>query len=225
MRDCVSTTLDPPGVRVLNGTLAERMRKSADVSINGDGGCTLETMRNSCFASEMCAAGSSRRMHLDDLLNAKHGFVYDDGHGGDFVGCVSADCCNERIKTMFPEHEFEPNALIISNLCVSNEKRKGNIGTLLMKRAIQENTDGPCYVLVSLGFVEPSVASATRDSVLCTFYKRVPGLLAFYKTLGFKPVAKCDRAYLMRHSPTAPAPPDTSETRQIQLSSGTYASS
>lgn len=214
-------TLDPPGVRVLNGTLAERMRKSADVSINGDGKCTLETMRNSCFASEMCAAGSNRRMHLDDLLNAKHAFVYDDGHGGDFVGCVSANCCNGQIKTMFPEHEFEPNALIISNLCVSNEKRKSNIGTLLMNRAMQRNTDGPCYVLVSLGFVEPSVASATRDSVLCTFDKRVPGLLAFYDKLGFKKVSQCNSAYLMRHSNTAPATPATIAVHQTQGSSGT----
>ena len=210
---------------MLDGTLAERMRKSADVSINGNGTCSLDTMRNSCFASEMCAAGSSRRMQLHDLLSAKHAFVYDEGRDGDFVGCVSADCCNEHVEDMFAPYEFERNALIISNLCVSNEKRKSNIGTLLMERAMQENASGPCYVLVSLGFVEPSVASTIRDSVRCTFDKRVHGLLAFYKTLGFEPVAKCDRAYLMRHSPTAPAPPNTSETRQIQLSSGTYASS
>ena len=193
-------------VAPLTAELAAQMRVEAALALEGDGSCSLEAMTTSCFASERCSMGQSG-LQLDMLLTQPHAFVAVDAAATDargprrFVGCVSAAPVGAS-SLHFPAHAFEPDALMLSNLCVADRYRGLGVGRKLMQ-AIFDLKPPVVYLMIAahgLAHRDPQVARA--------FEARVARLRKTYARLAFHEVPRCytDTAILLcRRCPSAAA--------------------
>jgi GNAT superfamily N-acetyltransferase len=199
----------PRGVRVVRLTpeLAAALKAQAAVALNGDGSCSLQAMRTSCFASENCAHGGGSQRHsamqLDVLLSQPHAFVAVSDVAPDgttrlaedaFVGCVSCGPARHSYAArLFPQTAFSAHAHVLSNLCVASDYRGHNVGRRLVDAVVgvgdvPQNT----YLLVARGSEQtPELAEAFRD--------RVARLRATYAKLDFAHECECEHAHLFRH--------------------------
>ena len=187
----------------LTAELASQLNGEAALALNGDGTCSLEAMRTSCFASELCGQGGSA-MQLDQLLGAPHKWVALSDRGPDgepldrqaFVGCVSAGS-HHHARSMFRLHEFEPDSLVLSNLCVHskyrNRRELGDRNLHVGRKLVQKVLDLGAPKIYLMIARDPGGDAST------VFASRVPMLQAVYSNLGFHECGECQRAFLLRH--------------------------
>ena len=194
----VHLTRKPMGVHVhsLTSRLANMIAEEASKQLNGDRTCKLQNM-NSCFAAEACNRGGTPCMELRELLAAQHPFVAitdTDSEGKmckeeecRFVGCVSAGPASQMARSMYPN--MEGNALLLSNLCVSEEYRKCGVGRELIDRIRSLNK--PVYLLVAK-------RRGGGIAIEQAFESRVKRLQETYPKLGFRCVGESNDAHLFR---------------------------
>lgn len=191
------------GVQIvpLTAELAAELKAEAALALNGDGTCSLEAQRTSCFASELCGRGGSSNMQLDQLLGSPYRWVAlsDEDPDGKplgrctFVGCVSAGCATHA-KSLFRLCDFQPGCLVLSNLCVHskyrNRRERGERNSHVGRRLVEQVvglTAPQLYLMIARG---------AGDGVFAT---RVPMLQAVYANLGFEECGECPQAFLLRH--------------------------
>lgn len=191
------------GVRIvpLTRALATHYRGSSRSALSGDGSCSLENMRDSCFASEACNRRSTPCMTIEDLLSAKIAFVAVDGDH--FVGCVSASDSSSLCYD-FP-HCRSTEGLLLSNLCVSKPYRRYGVGKLLIA-AVVAKASPSTYLLVArvrdheqAGMPEERVQEQVQMRKV--FEERVQRLFATYRKLSFENIGTSDTAFLFQYLP------------------------
>lgn len=122
--------------------LAQRVRNNATKELNGDGGCDLRSIGESCFGSELCAQNFLPTMKLQDLAPQPFAFIAvtdlsDTGFRGmthrpyEFVGCISAAPPSASNLQTFPQ--MTRDSIIIYNFCVASAYRRFGIGTKLLQ--------------------------------------------------------------------------------------------
>jgi ribosomal protein S18 acetylase RimI-like enzyme len=163
-------------IKRLTPALCNEIREQANHCLYGDGTCDISNM-DSCFASEVCATGSSpRTKSIDELLSEEQAYVI---VKNDSVFCA---CVVVRSRS--------DGAFYIHTLCVNPEFRGRRIASKLIKR--MQSKECPLYLNVMHG-------KNTHMSNL--FQKRSTGLLSFYGKLGFRVVNKDSLSYLLQWSP------------------------
>tara|TARA_B110001450_G_scaffold254906_1_gene281223 strand:- start:1737 stop:2291 length:555 start_codon:yes stop_codon:yes gene_type:complete len=174
--------------------LCDRLSRSADTALNGDGTCSERTMATSCFMSENCSLGLAA-MDLSSLL--QHSLAYAIEDRGEFVGCVSAMVGKRGIPSAhFPEQcaACGPKSLCIYNLCISDAYRGQGYGRRLIDEVMRENAPETYMLIAKTQHKETPIVSA--------FQSRVTRLLSTYSHFGFQVVSECPRAVLLVHAPS-----------------------
>lgn len=121
------------------------------------------------------------------------------GGGGEpfsFVGCVSAS--RVRSHALFPSYAFEQGAVLLSNLCVSNEYRGQGVGRELVERVLSsaKEVSGPSPIVYLL--ISRTGMQSSDPKIASEFENRVERLEETYRRLSFRPVATQRLATLMR---------------------------
>lgn len=197
-------------IRRLTPDLARTLEAAATRALTGDGSCSLANMSTSCFASEQCARGRTPHMLLQDMLHSRHPFVALDATSGAFVGCATADLVHSVHRQSFHAYPFEPDALMLSNLCVSASHRKCGAGRALVESVLAVGPPSGTYLLIDQTGTLPS--SSIDEPVHTTMADRVARLRTTYARLHFYPVAECRRtppalcALLLKHLAPRPVP-------------------
>lgn len=179
------------GIRTVPLTyrMATTLEAGSDVALNGDGTCSKGNMSTSCFASETCSLKASQ-MKLSSLASQPLAFVTidDRGDGKSFVGCVSAAPASRASWVGY--NGFEPDALVLSNLCVANDYRGQGVGRTLVERILSERK--PTYLLIA--------KAEDHDADLKgVFQDRVERLQNTYSALGFDTVDIREQYILLKH--------------------------
>lgn len=163
-------------IKRLTPTLCDEIRDQANHCLYGDGTCDISNM-DSCFASEVCATGSSpRTKSIDELLLEEQAYMI---VKNDSIFCA---CVVVRSRS--------DGAFYIHTLCVNPKFRGRHIASKLIKR--MQSKGYPLYLNVMHG-------ENTHMSKF--FQKRSTRLLSFYGKLGFRVVNKDSSSYLLHWSP------------------------
>ena len=181
----------------LTSELTNLLKAKAAVALNGDGSCSLKAMSMSCFASEACARNQFSSMKLDVLLRSPHKFVAMVRDTDEFVGCVSAETkrSDRMISHYFPRETLPSTAVILYNLCVSQEYRGCGAGRKLVQ-AIVDTAASPRDVYLLVSRLNPN----EKDPDKAQIYKdRITRLLNTYNTLEFDVQCDCPDCFLLRH--------------------------
>ena len=167
----------------LNKNNIHKYNRLAQKCLTGDGSCSLQNQKWSCFASELCIDSKTANGYLfDNFVNSSHAFV---AHEEDeFCGCVTArPLVPSSLQVMFPHHVFEEKSGLISDLCV-NQERRGEGTARKMLEAVMMHFD-VTYLLVRLGSCE-------------LMKERSKNLLSLYQHLGYEIVGRTDAYVLCR---------------------------
>lgn len=178
----------------LDAKIVLQLRTKANEALNGDGTCSLHTMRTSCFASESCARGRGAMTDVESLLQQDIAFVARDKD--DFLGCVSGmrGRSDLTVARYFPEYNVHPDTVIVYNLCVSHASRGRGVGRALVEKMMQQGcAEGGVLLLVARG---PRMEQSVDMHNL--FSERVKRLLSTYRHMGFQLQRSCDECHLMR---------------------------
>ena len=184
-----------PRVRIvpLTTELARLHDTAASACLVGDRTCSLDNMRRSCFASELCAQSRPLHMSLRSFVGAPLALVAlvreDDG-GESFGGCVCAGA-PEGFRALFSQLD-DKRDVVLSNLCVSEARRGLGIGRALLERTREWAMGRPLYLTVA------RAASATDADVVTAFEERVARLIETYERCRFRQCASCAEALLLR---------------------------
>ena len=141
MRERISYTVAP-----IDGELARQLWAQMNRSLNGDGSCSLENQRRSCFANEYCATGASPASSVAGLVAAPHCFVAvahdeelslptigarvivaDHIKGVPILRCWACGDCNSRLTHYF-DTPSNPEA-VLCRCAEASHMRADRVGT------------------------------------------------------------------------------------------------
>lgn len=176
----------------LTTDLIDTLEHPADKALNGDRKCSLKTMNTSCFASEGCTRehGVFNPVRLSDLMFHPYSYVATTRRN-DFVGCVSAVPIHQdrQVANHFPDLSIDDDAIVLYNLCVSQDFRGHGIGRKLVSSILDLSPKKHVYLLVARG-------SSQLNEV---FAERVRRLQDTYNRLGFHTVRECQNCFLFKY--------------------------
>ena len=181
----------------LTPAIAAELEQDASASLNGDGSCSAQNMRDSCFACEACRRGRGPRYNIRRLLDASICFVAVRTRGRDhsFVGCVSADPMGDNLLPLVAGRaavQEGSTPYILSFLCVSGRERRGGVGRRLVSAVrAKVGCGGSVHLLVACN-TQPE-----REDLEAVFATRVPRLLAYYGSQNFHVVASTPSFHLL----------------------------
>ena len=175
-------------IRTLTPELAASVRGEMLAALNGDGSCSLDNQRVSCFASESCARGARPPATTFEASPTTHAFAALDG-AGHLLGCVRATPARGgMIQALFPPIALGERDLLLSSLCVAHAWRKKGIGATLVRQVLSVDAAADVYLCIA----------RLND-------KHVDKLLKIYGDLGFSRCGVSERYILMCHPATPSA--------------------
>ena len=187
-------------VNVLAATPAV-VRQYADESrrcLVGDRTCSLDNVRRSCFAIELCERDRSApvaNLDLHTMRNHAHTLVAVDFDTKSFLGCLTLDDAPSMLAGRLAAGENDrprKDDGFLSNLCVSDEHRSRHVGSTLVHHA-------RCmYARIWLMVCTEDWATdgGEQREMLC---ERKRKLVGFYEQLGFREhsLTTCKRLLVM----------------------------
>lgn len=185
-------------ILVLTPEIARKYKDEARRCLVGDRTCSLQNMRKSCFAIELCdgkrSTGSVGDLDLSALLSYRHAFVAVGFDTNCFMGCISIDdAASSHVLTRGAAGpcELEEGDGFIGNLCVSDEHRAQHVGTRLVNHAC---------LMYSRAWLSVRTEHGGDDEGGRMLGDRKRGLVGYYESLGFRERShsRCGKFVLMR---------------------------
>ena len=167
-------------INKLNEQICSELNASAIVSLYGNNQCSLDEIRESCFAGEACMYGFSGS-NLYSLIHCACTYVIT--RNREFCGCVSVDVCNNTIPS-FPHIRVSEKSFYLHTLCIDSKFRGKKLATILIKKIKSKNI--PIYLTVRTG------KNGKRKDLKKLFRTRCEKLVSFYKRQGFEEVANTE---------------------------------
>ena len=169
-------------------SLPESLISDANNALIGDKSCSSANLKKSCFAIEFCDSNSTCSMDLRNLQYSRYAFLAYTPSSLRFVGCVSASPVRD-FSGIETEITCPPSALMLYNLCTSNDFRGHGVATHLLQKVI-DVSESDVFLTVM-----PSQGNVPRE----VMNNRADVLQSIYIHHGFTPVGKGPRAILLHY--------------------------
>ena len=146
-----------------------------------------------CFHVEQCALRKADSLKESNIRSWKLCLIASCGQ--EIAGCVNM--ANVYEIKQYVKYEFPSNALMLFNLCVSQNYREQRIGSRLVQECIVRAGTLPLYLTI----LRRSDIASEED--LDSLNENALKLLTFYHNKGFKTVRDCpsERYALLFYSP------------------------
>lgn len=182
---------------------SQKIREEAERALYGNRTCSLENMKTTCFASELCSISNGnknfpRKMTFQNestltLIAHTTGGTAMCGDSKRFVGCICVGPFSLYPSRWFPDY-LKPTSdtHVIFNLCVSSDFQGGGVGRQLIN-AVRQRMSCPLYLFVLRGTKNTPLANITD-----IMKSREERLLKTYTRMRMKLVAKMDECVLFQ---------------------------
>ena len=170
-------------VEKINRNNYNYFEKKIEKLMYGNKSCSLENLKTSCFASEMCSTKRNFTSITDFLLS---GYAFAITIENSVCGCYG-------LQKNYMSQEFyhivpEKNSFFIHSLCISNSLRGKGLGTFVLEELKKLNV--PLYL---------TVLKTMIDEFKEFFDTKINNLVNFYSKTGFLNIDENDNLILFKY--------------------------